>query len=1124
MRKKLFSGLKKTVASVLSAVMVLSTFSGLTIIGTRQEVVYASNNSYELVDDIQDSAILHCWNWSYSTIEDHLDLIAQCGYSAIQTSPAQQPKDYSWEGVVGMDVGFPSCGGTGNWWKLYQPVTFSVCDNGITWLGTKAELESLCAKAETYGIKVIVDVVANHMGNITGWKNNLSDVSKQVGEYWNPDMLTDETFWHINTRFVHDDDSRLSFTMGCMGMPDLNTADSRVQTYVKNYLNELIDCGVDGFRFDAAKHIETPDDDPAYASDFWPNVLNSAKSYYKSKTGKDLYVYGEILNTVGDNFDISSYTKYMSVTDNNAGNKTLEGVRGNTPSTPALKYPANKSVLWAESHDTYMNESSRYASDRAIIRTWAAVGNVDNAAALFYVRPYYSTETLVNDMDNQFISNPQKNLEKRLMGVCNTYTWASKEVAAINHFNNRFHNSSDSQGTDGNITYIKRGNGIILVNFNGAGKISTNAHGLASGTYTDEVSGNTFTVSGGTISGNITSEYGVAVIYQNVMSNPTTNRPAQIATNLGNGSVFYTNGLDVDVTVMNATSASYSATTGESGTLTGTKTITIGKGLKDGQTVTLTVKATSSYGTVTKKFTYTKQTKAIEISTSKKDGSGFYTDGFTLTMEALYATKATYTTSDGQSGSFTTTKDITIGTGLKVGEKVTVTIKATNDLGSVTKTFTYVKKEGSNAIYFKNTGNWSTVTAYAWKNETVKNAAWPGAPMECIDAENQIYMVELDPDAGYTKIIFSNNGASQTANLDIPELGYIYTGSGWEEYQPVGNKPVISAELDSCTLTGAKNVKFTVKNATSATYSLNGAKDVSFTDSVTLTVGKNQTDTVVITATNSDGTTSKTFTYQLQTSDTGYIYFKNTSNWATPYAYMWNEGSNKNAAWPGEKMILVDAEKGIWKCEVKESYDMVIFNNGSGGSGNQTADLTNKGAGYMYVLSTDSWEKFEELKTGWQQVGDSWYYYDNTGTMVKGWRKISGKWYYFNTSGIMQTGWVKVSGKWYHLKASGAMQTGWQKISGKWYYLNSSGAMQTSWVKINGKWYYLNGSGIMQTSWIKINGKWYYLNGSGIMQTGWIKLNGRWYYLLSSGEMVSGKTVTISGKKYTFNSNGVWIN
>ena len=42
--------------------------------------------------------------------------------------------------------------------------------------------------------------------------------------------------------------------------------------------------------------------------------------------------------------------------------------------------------------------------------------------------------------------------------------------------------------------------------------------------------------------------------------------------------------------------------------------------------------------------------------------------------------------------------------------------------------------------------------------------------MECIDAENQIFMVELDPDAGYTKIIFSNNGEGQAADLAIPEL------------------------------------------------------------------------------------------------------------------------------------------------------------------------------------------------------------------------------------------------------------------------------------------------------------------------------------------------------------------
>ena len=190
-------------AIILSVVMVLLD------VGVANKYVAASTNAtstnvtstngYELVDNIQDASILHCWNWSYKTIEDNMQLIAESGYSAIQTSPATQPKDYTYKGVVGSEVGIQGYGGTGNWWKLYQPVTQSVCDNGQTWLGTKEELESMCQTAEKYGIKVIVDIVANHMGNITGWKNSLSDVSPQIGEYWNKDMLTDESFWHINS-------------------------------------------------------------------------------------------------------------------------------------------------------------------------------------------------------------------------------------------------------------------------------------------------------------------------------------------------------------------------------------------------------------------------------------------------------------------------------------------------------------------------------------------------------------------------------------------------------------------------------------------------------------------------------------------------------------------------------------------------------------------------------------------------------------------------------------------------------------------------------------------------------------------------------------------------------------
>ena len=34
-----------------------------------------------------------------------------------------------------------------------------------SWLGTKAELTSLCAEADKYGIKIICDIVSNHFGN-----------------------------------------------------------------------------------------------------------------------------------------------------------------------------------------------------------------------------------------------------------------------------------------------------------------------------------------------------------------------------------------------------------------------------------------------------------------------------------------------------------------------------------------------------------------------------------------------------------------------------------------------------------------------------------------------------------------------------------------------------------------------------------------------------------------------------------------------------------------------------------------------------------------------------------------------------------------------------------------------
>lgn len=103
---------------------------------------------------VKGAAILHCFNWSYTEIKNLLPDIANAGYTVVQTSPVQKPKSYK-SSYTNM---------SGQWWKLYQPLTMSVADGG-TWLGTKAELKALCKEADNYGIKVIVYIVANHMAN-----------------------------------------------------------------------------------------------------------------------------------------------------------------------------------------------------------------------------------------------------------------------------------------------------------------------------------------------------------------------------------------------------------------------------------------------------------------------------------------------------------------------------------------------------------------------------------------------------------------------------------------------------------------------------------------------------------------------------------------------------------------------------------------------------------------------------------------------------------------------------------------------------------------------------------------------------------------------------------------------
>ena len=475
--------MKKIFSLILVLALVVAVFA-VTAVNTP---VSGASQYAQPSTAVEGGSMLHCMCWSYNTIKANLDDIKAAGYTAVQTSCIQPPKDYNVYDSTKANV----------WWHFYQPVDFKVAD-GNNWLGTKAELKSLCDAAHEKGIKIIADVVANHMAN-PGSHGSYNGRSAEINE----DILKDESCWR-NTGTALSGSDRYDMVMhDNSNLPDLNTGNTKIQTMVRDMLKEAIDCGVDGFRFDAAQNIETPRDNSSYRSQFWANTMDPAKSY-ASSSGKTLFSYGEVYYDAwgGDNV-LDDYIWYIGhVTEPNIGMEALGGVQGQDPSrVAAVNYKNNRdarnNVLWVESHDSYYNGTgyggtrTDSVSNSSIVRAWAIIGSRANATSLFFARP-----------GSEYVT-----------AATNDTTWKSTAVAEVNKFKNYFRGQSEYLATSGKAAYNERGtSGVVISKLDGAGSVSLTANKMKSGTYKDQITGNTFTVSGGKISGTV-GDTGVAVVY-----------------------------------------------------------------------------------------------------------------------------------------------------------------------------------------------------------------------------------------------------------------------------------------------------------------------------------------------------------------------------------------------------------------------------------------------------------------------------------------------------------------------------------------------------------------------------------------------------------------------------------
>lgn len=431
-----------------------------------------AENDYGIPTKIQDGNILHCFNWPISTVKNLLPEIAEAGYGSVQLSPLQRKDVQSnW-----------------HWYDLYCPYDIALQNSAA--LGSKSDLISLCEEAEKYGIKVIVDVVANHIN----WTNKYyNDAWWSVGDRTRAGRSQSGSINYNN---------RQQITQNRLGdYFEVNSENEDVIQRTVEYIQELADCGVKGIRWDAAKHIALPSE--SFGGPFWARVTSCVPG---------MYHYGEILDDPanGQGALIKEYAKYMSVTDNRYSNtaaRTYNGVAAAAHGTWVNNQglPPSKMVYWGESHDTYSNDEWSQNKDQSVIdRAYATVACRQGATALYLGRP-----------SNKGFGSIQ--IKK------GTDAYKGKAVAEVNKFRNVMTGRAESFTKNGsNECCITRDNGgaVIVMKTNGEVSIANGNGYCPEGTYIDRVAGGTFTVTKSTIKGTV-GESGIAVLYKDELGSFT---------------------------------------------------------------------------------------------------------------------------------------------------------------------------------------------------------------------------------------------------------------------------------------------------------------------------------------------------------------------------------------------------------------------------------------------------------------------------------------------------------------------------------------------------------------------------------------------------------------------------
>lgn len=442
-------------------------------------------------DAVNTETILHAWSWNFPEMARSMKEIKDAGFTMIQTSPVQQC--YSPEGS-GKKI-FDENATEGNWYYYYQPTDWKI---GNSILGSRDQMKAMMDSAAKYDIKVIVDVLPNHTA---------FDIDAVSDDFYKAVGGRDKMFHSNGLESVKDYNDRLQCTLwGSGGLPDVNTENPDFQKYYMQFVNELLEMGVRGFRYDTAKHIGVHSDPVDAASgvkenDFWDVATGrkAVKGVRLAVPYDSLFVYGEVLQD--KNVPEKEYADYFGQTASGYGwilREVLEKRCANNVDLKSFHHEAAPEFLttWVESHDTYANaHESAHLTDAQIRLGWVFLTARQNGTPLFFSRPAGSTRT------NYYGDN--------VLGARGNDEFKHPEVVAVNKFRTAMNGQKEDVrvSDNGQVLLVNRGKkGAAMVNLGTYANYIDLPTGLADGTYRDVVYGKEFKVKKGRLKGMLAPE------------------------------------------------------------------------------------------------------------------------------------------------------------------------------------------------------------------------------------------------------------------------------------------------------------------------------------------------------------------------------------------------------------------------------------------------------------------------------------------------------------------------------------------------------------------------------------------------------------------------------------------